>query len=111
MIVYLGIQEGSENGNSSTNGVDWPDLGVENDNGGDNHCHALHGVTNAEGEWGNLVQGHVRDLVVQVVEYTLRHYPPTRAPRIVFSELAYLFSEFAYLFSEFAYLFVFSEFA
>lgn len=73
---YLRIQEGSEDGNSSTNSVDGPDLGVEDDNRRDNDSHTLHSVTNAECKWWNLIQRHVWHLIVQMIEYTLSCYPP-----------------------------------
>jgi hypothetical protein len=46
---YLGVQKGSDDGNSSTNSVDWPNLSVEDDDRRHNNGHMLHGITNAEG--------------------------------------------------------------
>ena len=75
-MKYLGVQKGAEDGDGGTDSVDRPDLSVEDDDGRDDHGDTLHGVADAEGERRNLVQGHVRDLVVQVVKYTLCHHPP-----------------------------------
>lgn len=46
--MYLGVQEGAKDGNSSTEGIYGLDGGVEDDYRRYNHRDALHGVSYAE---------------------------------------------------------------
>lgn len=50
---------------------------MEDYDGGNNDGYPLHGVADAKCQRRDLVQGHVRYLVVQVVEHTLGSHPPT----------------------------------
>lgn len=74
--VYLRVQEGSENCNGSTQGIDGQDFCVKDDDRGYNNSDTLHGITDAKCERRNLVQWHVRHLIVQVIKHTLCHDPP-----------------------------------
>jgi hypothetical protein len=73
---YLGVDEGSEDGDGGPERVDGLDGRLEDDDGRDDDGDALHGVADGEGEGRDLVQGHVGHLVVQVVEHALRRHPP-----------------------------------
>lgn len=72
----LRVEEGPENGDGCAESVDRLDGRVEDDDGGDDDGYPLHRVADAEGQRGDLVQGHVGDLVVQVVEHALSGDPP-----------------------------------
>lgn len=78
---YLGVDEGSKNGNGGSERVDWLDGRLEDYDGGDNDRNPLHGVANGECERRDLIQRHVGYLVVQVVEHALRCHPPTSIHR------------------------------
>jgi hypothetical protein len=75
-LLYLGVDEGSEDGDGGSERVDGLDGRLEDDDGGDDDGDPLHGVADGERERRDLVQRHVRHLVVQVVEHALRSHPP-----------------------------------
>jgi len=62
--------------NRRAHSVDQPDGRPEDEDGRHDDSHALHGVADGEGEGGDLVKGHVGDLVVEVVEHALCDNPP-----------------------------------
>ena len=49
---------------------------MEDDDRGDYDRYTLHGVSNAKCQGRDLIQRHVRDLIVEVVEHTLGRHPP-----------------------------------
>ena len=76
---YLGVDEGSKNGDGGSECVDGLDGRLEDYDGGDNDRNPLHGVANGECKRRDLIQRHVGYLVVQVVEHALRRHPPTQS--------------------------------
>lgn len=61
---YLRIEEGSKYSNCSTKGIDRLDGCAEDDDRGYNDRYPLHGVANAKCQGRDLIQGHVRHLIV-----------------------------------------------
>lgn len=76
MIIYLGVEEGSKDCDGSSKCVDGLDRCAEDDDGGDNDGYPLHGVSNAKCQGWDLVQGHVWNLIVQVIKHALCRHPP-----------------------------------
>ena len=54
-VVYLGIQEGSEDSNGSSKSVNGLDRGAEDNDGGDDDWDTLHGVTDTKRQGRDLV--------------------------------------------------------
>ncbi len=75
-LLCLGVQECSKDCNSSSKGIDWLDWCVEDDNWGDYDRYTFHGVSDAKCQGGDLIQRHVRHLVVKMIEHTLSRHPP-----------------------------------
>ena len=73
---YLWIQEGSEDGNSSSKSVNRLNWCVEDDNWRNYNRYTFHGVSNAECQRRDLIQRHVWNLIIQVIKYTLSCHPP-----------------------------------
>lgn len=76
IVYYLGIKEGSEDGNGGTKGIDGLNRCLKDDDGWDNDRYALHRVAYAKGQRWDLVQRHVWYLIIQVIEYALCSHPP-----------------------------------
>ena len=51
---------------------------MEDDDGRDYNRNSLHCVPDAKCQGRNLIQRHVRNLIIQVVEDTLSYHPPVR---------------------------------
>lgn len=75
-VTCLRVEECAKDGDSSTNTIDEADWRLEDDDGCNDHADSLHRVANAEGQWGDLIQRHVRNLVVEVIEHALSSDPP-----------------------------------
>lgn len=73
---HLRIYEGSENCNGSSESVDWLHGRAEDDDGRNYDRYTFHGVSDAKRQRRNLIQGHVRHLIIEMVENTLRCNPP-----------------------------------
>eukprot|EP00262_Sarcandra_glabra_P021751 TRINITY_DN931_c0_g1_i8.p3 TRINITY_DN931_c0_g1~~TRINITY_DN931_c0_g1_i8.p3 ORF type:complete len:116 (+),score=9.97 TRINITY_DN931_c0_g1_i8:311-658(+) len=76
LLLRLGIEEGSKNGDGSSKGIDRLDRRVENYYRGDDDRNSLHGVSNAKRQGRDFIQGHVRELIVQMIKNALGRYPP-----------------------------------
>ena len=75
-IIYLWIEEGAKDRDGSSKSINGLYRRVEDDDGGDNDGYSLHCIPNAKSQWRNLIKWHVWNLIIQVIENTLRRYPP-----------------------------------
>jgi hypothetical protein len=76
--MYLWVEEGAKNCNGSSNSIDGLDWCMEDYDGGDYDRYPLHRVSYAECQGRNLIERHVWNLVIQVVEDTLGRHPPAK---------------------------------
>jgi hypothetical protein len=83
VVNYLGVDEGSKNGDGGSERVDGLNGRLEDYDGRDNDRNPLHGVADAECQRRDLIQRHVGHLVVQVVEHALRRHPPTSTEELL----------------------------
>ena len=79
--IYLRIEKCSKDCNGSSKAVDRLDRSMKDDDGGDYDGNPLHRVSHAKRQGRDLVERHVRYLIIQVIKDTLSCHPPTHTIR------------------------------
>lgn len=76
--MYLWIEEGAKNCDSSSKSIDGLDGCVEYYDRGDYDRYPLHRVSYTKCQGRNLIERHIGNLVIQVIEDTLGCNPPAK---------------------------------